>query len=170
MRQKLGFDETALYYSTFRELLADAEAAGFVQLKCVLGGDVQIAPGEAGTLGSEPTRDAEDGTDDDDRRGERAFIRRDFWQTVVRPGQWWYGDAIVRAASAPSGNDVIKMPDLGDETQGPWVEEFVHTLPRPRQEARSRQRWRPRSTSLARPRCCASSRRPCVTSGSTSFR
>ena len=141
MRQKLGFDETALNYSTFRELLVDAEAAGFLRLKYVLGGDVELTPGEPDTLASEPaaepTRGAEGSTDDDGRE-ERVFIRRDFWQTAVKPGQWWYDrgvDAVVRAASAPSGSDLIKMPDLGDETQGPWVEEFVHTLSRPRQEA-----------------------------------
>jgi hypothetical protein len=141
MRQRLGFDETALGYSTFRELLADAEAAGFVELKYVLGGDVELTPIKAdmpeGAPTAEVARDADDITDDARGRAGRVFLRRDFWQTVVNPGQWWYdpsSDAVLTATSAQAHSDLIEMPDFGDETQRPWVEEFVATLPRLRQE------------------------------------
>jgi hypothetical protein len=141
MRQRLGYDEVALDYVTFRELLLAAEQAGFLKLKYVLGGDVELTPGDRSTNAAATTmtnRSAAEEVREPERTEQRVFIRPDFWQTFVNPGSWWYdpgADVVVTATSASGRSDLIQMPRFDDDEQNAWVEEFVGTLPAPRRQA-----------------------------------
>lgn len=138
MAQRLGYDERALGYETFRELLADAEAAGFIRLTYVQGGDVELGAVPVAATASSAASAAPAQPPQQEAPAGRLHLRRDFWNAVVKPGTWLYdpkNDAVVTQASAVARDDLVPMPTADDVVQIGWIEEFVQGLPKPRQDA-----------------------------------
>jgi hypothetical protein len=135
--QALGHTESDLGYVSFRELLRDAESAGWVTLTYVSAGDVQIEAASSG-LANNGTAAIESDVEPTSSlpSQSRPVVRRDFWQGVVRPGTWLYDphiDGVVTQASAGTREDLVALPTADEETQRGWVADFVATLPTPRQ-------------------------------------
>jgi hypothetical protein len=128
VRERVGFDESALGYRTFREFLTDAERNGAVRLVYGRAGDVEILGPEAEAIAEThpPTEQAAHSAD------ER--VRPDLWNAVTdldADRSWWYdpkADIVVTDASSVGLTGLVAVPSLGPD-QEQWISEFVVSLP-----------------------------------------
>lgn len=140
---RVGFDESAIGYPTFRAMLADAERGGWVTLSYVPSGDVRISPPTDAPAAGPTTRTMKPAAQMPPVGRQRPLplgtkIRHDFWNAVIKDTETWLfdqaADAVVTGASEQR-EGMVPLPTADVSVQNAWIQEFLETLDEPRRSA-----------------------------------